>query len=48
MTEPTASPTASPGVHTEEQAALRQSVAALLDKRSDPAAVRAAMASEHG
>ena len=48
MTEPTASPTASPGVDTEEQAALRQSVAALLDKRSDPAAVRAAMASEHG
>lgn len=48
MTEPTDSPTASPGVDTEEQAALRQSVAALLDKRSDPAAVRAAMASEHG
>ncbi|AVZ38639.1 MULTISPECIES: acyl-CoA dehydrogenase family protein [unclassified Dietzia] len=43
MTEP-----ASPGVDTEEQAALRQSVAALLDKRSDPAAVRAAIASEHG
>ncbi|MFN3340079.1 MAG: acyl-CoA dehydrogenase family protein [Dietzia sp.] len=48
MTEPTASTTASPGVDTEEQAALRQSVAALLDKKSDPAAVRAAIASEHG
>ncbi|MET3862529.1 alkylation response protein AidB-like acyl-CoA dehydrogenase [Dietzia sp. 2505] len=49
MTEPTTSPTtSSPGVDTEEQAALRQSVAALLDKRSDPSAVRAAMASEHG
>lgn len=43
MTEP-----ASPGVDTEEQAALRQSVAALLDKKSDPAAVRAAIVSEHG
>lgn len=44
MTEPAHSP----GVDTEEQSALRQSVAALLDKRSDSAAVRAAIASEHG
>ncbi|AWH94665.1 acyl-CoA dehydrogenase family protein [Dietzia psychralcaliphila] len=40
--------TTSPGVDTEEQAAMRSSVAGLLDKKSDPAAVRAAMASEHG
>ncbi|UVE94601.1 acyl-CoA dehydrogenase family protein [Dietzia sp. B32] len=39
---------ATPGVDTEEQAALRQSVAALLEKRSDSAAVRAAFASDHG
>lgn len=41
-------PTAGPGVDTEEQAALRQSVAGLLAKHSDSAAVRAAIASEHG
>ena len=46
MTAATAS--TSPGVDTEEQAALRGSVSALLDKRSDSAAVRAAMASEDG
>ena len=39
---------ATPGVDTEEQAALRESVAALLSRRSDSAAIRAAMASEHG
>ena len=39
---------ATPGVDTEEQAALRQSVAALLEKRSDSAAVRAAIASDQG
>lgn len=38
----------SPGVDTEEQAALRSSVADLLSKRSDSAAVRAAIASEDG
>jgi len=43
-----AGPEATPGVDTEEQAALRGSVASLLAKRSDPAAVRAAFASEHG
>ena len=49
MSVPAGSPTtASPGVDTEEQTALRQSVAALLDKKSDPAAVRAAISSEHG
>lgn len=37
-----------PGADTEEQAALRQSVAALLTKHSDPAAVREAYTSEHG
>lgn len=37
-----------PGVDTEEQSALRQSVAALLTKRSDSAAVRDAFASEDG
>lgn len=37
-----------PGVDTEEQAALRASVASLLEKRSDSAAVRAAFASEDG
>ncbi len=37
-----------PGVDTEEQAALRESVAALLEKKSDSAAVRAAIASEDG
>ena len=37
-----------PGVDTEEQAALRQSVASLLEKKSDSAAVRAAMNSEDG
>ena len=40
--------TASPGVDTEEQAALRQSVASLLEKKSDSAAVRAAFASADG
>ena len=35
---------AAPGVDTEEQAALRASVASLLEKRSDSAAVRAAFA----
>lgn len=48
MSAPTAEPTAAPGVDTEEQAALRRSVADLLTKRSDSAAVRAAIASEHG
>lgn len=37
-----------PGVDTEEQAALRQSVASLLEKKSDSAAVRAAMNSADG
>ncbi|EFV93516.1 hypothetical protein ES5_00540, partial [Dietzia cinnamea P4] len=45
MSAPAAPATASPGVDTEEQAALRQSVAALLEKKSDSAAVRAAFAS---
>ncbi|MDX2356961.1 acyl-CoA dehydrogenase family protein [Dietzia sp. PP-33] len=40
--------TTAPGVDTDEQAALRDSVAALLTKRSDPAAVRAAFASPDG
>ena len=45
----TAAPaTTSPGVDTEEQAALRQSVAALLEKKSDSAAVRTAFASDDG
>ena len=51
MTAPTsgdAAPAASPGVDTEEQAALRQSVASLLEKKSDSAAVRAAMNSDDG
>lgn len=48
MTTHPTSPTASPGVDTDEQSALRQSVAALLEKKSDSAAVRAAIASEHG
>ena len=52
MTAGTAPPhsaaTASPGVDTEEQAALRQSVASLLEKKSDSAAVRAAMSSADG
>ena len=39
---------AAPGVDTEEQAALRASVASLLEKRSDSAAVRAAFASQDG
>ena len=39
---------ANPGVDTAEQAALRQSVAALLSKRSDSAAVRDAFASDTG
>ena len=47
MTAGTA-PVSSPGVDTEEQAALRQSVAALLEKKSDSAAVRAAMSSADG
>ena len=41
-------PVSSPGVDTEEQAALRQSVAALLEKKSDSAAVREAFASTDG
>ena len=41
-------PEISPGVDTEEQAALRQSVASLLEKKSDPEAVRAAMDSADG
>ncbi|MDV8002512.1 acyl-CoA dehydrogenase family protein [Rhodococcus sp. IEGM 1408] len=45
---PASSPAFSPGVDTDEQSALRQSVAALLEKKSDSAAVRAAIASEHG
>lgn len=48
MTAQTAPLASSPGVDTDEQAALRQSVAALLEKKSDSAAVRAAIASEHG
>lgn len=48
MTAQAASPASSPGVDTDEQSALRQSVAALLEKKSDSAAVRAAIASEHG
>ena len=52
MTAPATSaspaPAASPGVDTEEQAALRQSVASLLEKKSDSAAVRAAMNSDDG
>src|SRR5690606_10696920 len=40
--------TATPGVDTEEQAALRQSVAALLEKKSDSEAVRAAISSQDG
>ena len=47
MTAPT-SPTSSPGVDTEEQSALRQSVASLLAKKSDSEAVRAAMNSADG
>lgn len=43
-----AAPISSPGVDTEEQAALRQSVAALLEKKSDSEAVRAAMNSADG
>lgn len=41
-------PIASPGVDTDEQAALRQSVASLLEKKSDSEVVRAAMNSEDG
>ncbi|WP_295653065.1 acyl-CoA dehydrogenase family protein [uncultured Dietzia sp.] len=41
-------PAASPGVDTDEQAALRRSVASLLEKKSDSAAVRAAMKSDDG
>lgn len=37
-----------PGVDTQEQVALRQSVAALLEKKSDSAAVREAFASADG
>lgn len=48
MSAPASPATASPGVDTEEQAALRQSVAALLEKKSDSAAVRAAFASAKG
>ncbi len=49
MTAPGASSTASsPGVDTDEQAALRQSVAALLEKKSDSEAIRAAISSEDG
>lgn len=48
MSSPTSSPAYSAGVDTEEQSALRQSIADLLSKRSDPAAVRAAIASEDG
>ena len=44
----TSAPVATPGVDTDEQAALRQSVAALLEKKSDSAAVRAAMTSADG
>ena len=43
-----AAPAATPGVDTDEQAALRQSVAALLEKKSDSAAVRDAMTSADG
>ena len=48
ITSPAVSPSTAPGVDTDEQAALRQSLAALLEKKSDSAAVRAAIASEHG
>ncbi|KAA0917856.1 acyl-CoA dehydrogenase family protein [Dietzia sp. ANT_WB102] len=48
MSAPATPAPATPGVDTDEQAALRQSVAALLEKKSDSAAVRAAMASEDG
>lgn len=48
MTAPAAAPAATPGVDTDEQAALRQSVAALLGKKSDSAAVRSAFSSEDG
>ncbi|MCT1521073.1 acyl-CoA dehydrogenase family protein [Dietzia maris] len=48
MTAPATPATATPGVDTEEQAALRQSVAALLEKKSDSAAVRAAFSSDDG
>ncbi|MGW8591860.1 acyl-CoA dehydrogenase family protein [Dietzia sp. NPDC055877] len=41
-------PAASPGVDTDEQAALRRSVASLLEKKSDSEAVRAAMNSDDG
>lgn len=41
-------PTVGPGVDTDEQAALRSSVADLLTKRSDTAAVREAFTSENG
>ena len=43
-----AAPASTPGVDTDEQAALRQSVAALLEKKSDSEAVRAAMISADG
>lgn len=48
MSAPAEAAASSPGVDTEEQAALRASVAALLDKRADSAAVRAAISSEDG
>ncbi|WP_314038111.1 acyl-CoA dehydrogenase family protein [Dietzia sp. CH92] len=48
MSAPATEATASPGVDTDEQSALRQSVASLLEKKSDSAAVRTAFASEHG
>ncbi|MFL0580192.1 acyl-CoA dehydrogenase family protein [Dietzia sp. 179-F 9C3 NHS] len=48
MTAPEQAAHAAPGVDTDEQAALRSSVASLLEKRSDSAAVRAAFASEDG
>ena len=48
MTVPVTSPGTSPGVDTEEQAALRESVASLLEKKSDSAAIRAAFSSDDG
>lgn len=48
MSAPAEAAASSLGVDTEEQAALRASVAALLDKRADSAAVRAAISSEDG
>ncbi|MEB8327383.1 acyl-CoA/acyl-ACP dehydrogenase [Dietzia kunjamensis] len=48
MTAPATPAAATPGVDTDEQAALRQSVAALLEKKSDSAAVRSAFSSDDG